>query len=341
MKMTTFIIRRLLLLIPVLLGVAVFVFALTRISGNPAAAYITERMSAQQIAEIKASLHLNDPIYVQFYYWLDGIIHGNWGISKVAGNIPVTEAITTFFPATFELALVSMVIAIFVGIWLGTVSAVRRDTPTDHATRIMALAGVALPVFIFGLALKWVFAYQLNWFPLGGRISDVYVIENPVIKYTGFMLVDTILNLNADAFFDALWHLILPATVLAFGTIAIITRIMRGSMLEVLSLDYVKTARSKGLPEKTVIRKHARRNALIPTTTVIGLAFGGLLTGAVMTETIYQWPGLGWWATSATLANDWASIMGFTLITAIVYVIANLIVDVLYAYLDPRVKLGE
>jgi len=326
-------------LIPVLIGVSIFVFMLTRISGNPAAAYITEKMTPAQIAIIKENMHLNDPLWVQFYYWFDGILHGNWGISKAAANIPVTEAIATFFPATFELTLVSIILAVFIGIALGTVSAVHRNTPIDHATRILALAGVCLPVFILGIALKYAFSFQLGLFPLGGRIDDYYLIQDPFLSYTGFLLLDTLLSLNFEAFLDALWHLCLPAITLAFGTIAIVTRIMRGSMLEVLSQDYVKTARSKGLPEKAVIRKHARRNALIPTTTVVGLAFGGLLTGAVLTETIWQWPGLGNWAASATLSNDWASVMGFTLITAFIYVIVNLIVDVMYAYLDPRVKL--
>lgn len=340
MKMRTFIIRRMLLLIPVLIGVSIFVFMLTRIAGNPAAAYITERMTPAQIAEIEARYHLDEPLVVQYIYWLQGILHGDWGYSKVA-KLPVTDAIKEFFPATFELTLTSIVIAMVVGIALGTISAVRRDTPTDHGTRVLALAGVCLPVFILALILQYVFASQLGWFPIIGRYDDQLYNDVSFQDYriTGFLLVDTILRLDWTRFYDAVWHLVLPAICLAFGSIAIITRIMRGSMLEVVNQDYIKTARSKGLPEKVVVKKHARRNALIPTVTVIGLAFGGLLGGAVLTETIFAWPGMGQWAAAASVYNDWASILGFTLITALVYVFVNLVVDVMYAYLDPRVRL--
>lgn len=340
MKMRTFIIRRLLLLIPVLIGVSIFVFMLTRIAGNPAAAYITERMTPDQIADIEARYHLDEPLVVQYIYWLQGILHGDWGYSKVA-KLPVTDAIKEFFPATFELTFTSIIIAVVIGIALGTISAVRRDTPTDHGTRVLALAGVCLPVFILALILQFTFAYQLGWFPVTGRFDDQLYNDVSFQDYriTGFLLVDTILRLDWIRFYDAVWHLVLPAICLAFGSIAIITRIMRGSMLEVVNQDYIKTARSKGLPEKVVVKKHARRNALIPTVTVIGLAFGGLLGGAVLTETIFAWPGMGQWAAAATVYNDWASILGFTLITALVYVFVNLIVDVMYAYLDPRVRL--
>jgi ABC-type dipeptide/oligopeptide/nickel transport system permease component len=338
LRMRTYIARRLLLLIPVLLGVSILVFTLTRVTGNPAAAYITEKTPPEAVEAIKEKLHLNDPIYVQYFFWLGSMLQGDWGISKVNANKPVTESIAEFFPATFELTMVSIIIAIIVGIALGTVSAVRRDKPIDHATRLMALSGVSLPVFVLALILQFIFYFHLGWFPYGGRISDQFIIQDWT-QYTNFYLIDSLLNGKVDLFVDVAWHLVLPAVTLAFGTIAIITRMMRSSMLEVLGQDYIKTARSKGLPEKTVIRKHARRNALIPTTTIIGLAFGGLLAGAVLTETIFVWPGLGTWSVSALLQNDWASILGFTILIAIVFVLANLIVDVLYAYLDPRVRL--
>jgi len=337
--MRTYIVRRLLLLIPVLLGVSILVFALTRVTGNPAAAYITEKMTIEQVEAITESLHLNDPVYIQYFYWLGGMLQGDWGISKVNADEPVTKSIAEFFPATFELTMVSIIFAIIIGIALGTISAVRRDKPIDHATRLLALSGVSIPVFVLALILQFVFYYHLGWFPSGGRISDQYIIEG-FTNYTNFYLIDSLLNGRFDMFLNVAWHLVLPAITLAFGTIAIITRMMRSSMLEVLSQDYIKTARSKGLPEKTVINKHARRNALIPTTTIIGLAFGGLLAGAVLTESIFYWPGLGRWSVAALLVNDWASILGFTVLIAIVFVLANLIVDILYAYLDPRVRLG-
>ncbi len=347
LRLRTFVIRRLLLLIPVLLGVSLFVFALTRIAGDPAAAYITEKMGPQQIAIIKEQFHLNAPIPEQYYYWLDGVVHGNWGYSKVDG-VPVTTAIANHFPATFELTLVSMVIAVVIGITMGTISAVRRDTAVDHSTRMVALAGVALPIFVLGLIMQYIFSYQLGWLPINGDkdVQGLYLINAPswflsngTTSPTGYLLLDTIFHNDWTRFIDALQHIILPAITLSFSSIAIITRIMRGSMLEVMNLDYVKTARSKGLPERVVIKKHARRNALIPTTTVVGLSFGGLLGGAVLTESIFSWPGLGRWSAQSTLTNDWASILGFTLITAVIYVLANLIVDIMYAYLDPRVRL--
>lgn len=318
---------------------SIVVFSLTRIAGNPIAAYVTERMTPQQIAVIEERFHLSEPVYVQYFYWLDGLVHGDWGYSQTA-HLPVTEAIAAYFPATFELTLVSLLIAIVLGIALGTVSAVRRDTPVDHATRVMALSGVSLPIFWLGLMLQYIFAFQLKWVPLEGRF-DVYLglAQPKLTQYTGFRLIDTLLNGNLVLFGDAVTHIILPAITLSFGTIAIISRIMRSSMLEVLNQDYVRTARSKGLPERLVTRKHARRNALIPTTTVIGLSFGGLLGGAVLTESIFNWPGLGRWSATATITNDFASILGFTLLSAFIYVLVNLAVDVLYAYLDPRVRL--
>jgi len=186
--------------------------------------------------------------------------------------------------------------------------------------------------------LLWIFYFNLNWFPNGGWVSDDFRLAG-LPHYTGLPLLDAVLSGNVPLVWDEIWHIALPAITLSFGTIAIITRIMRASMLEVLSQDYIKTARSKGLSEKVVINKHARRNALIPTTTVIGLAFGGLLTGAVLTETIFQWPGIGQWAASAMSRLDSNAIMAFVLVMAMIYVVVNLIVDLLYAYLDPRVRL--
>lgn len=338
MRLTAYIIRRLLLLIPVLLGVSLLVFGLTRISGDPGAAYITEKMNEHQIEQIYEKFHLNEPIWTQYVYWLEGILQGDWGLSKVQNNRPVLDTIGIFFPATFELTLVSILIAIVVGVFIGTMSSTRKDKPFDHTVRVISLIGVSLPIFWLGLILLQVFYLNLGWFPNGGRYSDVYFIQG-LPRITGFLLLDSLLIGNFGLFGDALWHIFLPAITLAFGTIAVIIRIMRSSMLEVLNQDYIKTARAKGLPEKVVIKKHARRNALIPTTTVVGLSFGGLLGGAVLTETIFRWPGLGKWAASAILRLDWASIMGFTLLVAIIYVLVNLIVDLMYAYLDPRVKL--
>jgi len=337
MRLASYIAKRLLLLIPVLLGVSILVFTLTRFAGDPAAAYATEKTTDAQLDLIREKFHLNEPIINQYWYWLDGVFHGDWGYSRSA-RLPVTDAIVEFFPATFELTLISMVIAVVIGVALGTISAVKRDTPVDHGTRIMALSGVSLPIFWLALMLQYVFYYAIPIFPAAGQYGDKYILTG-VPDYTGFLLVDSLLAGNLPLFGDAIMHIVLPAVTLSFGSIAIITRIMRSSMLEVLNQDFVKTARAKGLSEKVVIRKHARRNALIPTTTVVGLSFGGLLGGAVLTESIFSWPGLGRWSSTAILSNDWASILGFVLLVSIIYVFVNLIVDLMYAYLDPRVRL--
>jgi ABC-type dipeptide/oligopeptide/nickel transport system permease component len=232
---------------------------------------------------------------------------------------------------------VSMFMAVTMGIGLGTRAAVKVNSPFDQGTRVMSLVGVSIPVFWLGVLLLAVFYYYLGGPFEPGRIDKQF---DSAWYPTHFYLIDSILNLNWNMFVSTVEHLLLPSITLAFSSTAIIIRIMRSSMLEVLGSEYIRTARSKGLPEREVIRRHARRNALIPTTTVVGLSFGGLLGGAVLTETIFLWPGLGRWAADAALNLDTAGIMGFTMLTAIIYVLANLIVDITYAHLDPRVRLG-
>ncbi len=327
------------MIIPVLIGVSIIIFTLTRLAGDPAAAYINEKMTASQIADVYEKYHFNEPPYVQYFYWLSGIVNMDWGWSKTAG-MPVTDAITYYLPATFELALASIVLAVGIGIALGTASAVKKNKPFDHTTRVVSLVGVSIPVFWLGLLLLLLFYSNLHWAPKGGRYSDSFISAVSAQSGTGFLTIDSLLMGNLNLFADVLWHLALPAVTLSFASIALILRMQRNSMLEVLQLDYVKTARAKGLPENVVIKRHARKNALIPTTTVVGLAFGALLSGAVLTESIFSWPGLGRWSARSILRMDTASILGFCLLIAFIYVIANLVVDIMYAYLDPRVKLG-
>jgi ABC-type dipeptide/oligopeptide/nickel transport system permease component len=264
------------------------------------------------------------------------VVHGDWGYSQITKD-PVLKTIGEKFPATFELSAIAMMIAVSIGITTGTRAAVKVNSPFDQGTRVLSLVGVSIPVFWLGVLLLALFYYYLGGPFEPGRIDKMY---DSVPKPTHFMLIDSALNLNWNMFVNAIEHLLLPSITLAFASMAIIIRIMRSSMLEVLGSEYIRTARSKGLPEKMVIRRHARRNALIPTTTVVGLSFGGLLGGAVLTETIFLWPGLGRWAADAALNLDTAGIMGFTMLTAIIYVLANLIVDIIYAQLDPRVRLG-
>ncbi|HKZ23340.1 MAG TPA: ABC transporter permease [Thermoplasmata archaeon] len=350
MKLRDYVIRRLLLLIPVLIGVSIITFTLSRSIGNPAAVYIDERCSANPrcVESVIERFGFNQPIWVQYVRYMQGLLTGDLGYSRTA-VLPVSEAIMQKFPATFELASASMILAVILGIPLGVLSATRRDRPVDHGARIFALSGVSVPVFWLGLMLKYTLYYLpvvyfgSSFLPVTGRHSptEYGVPGAPVPEVTHFYVVDAILSARLDGLWDAISHLILPSITLTYVTMALITRMMRSSMLEVMNQEYIKTARSKGLSEKVVIRKHARRNALIPTTTVIGLAFGGLLSGAVLTETIFDWPGLGQWSASAIVNLDGAAIMGFTLLAAVTYVLANLFVDILYAYLDPRIRLGE
>lgn len=340
--MLTYIVRRLLLLIPVLIGVSILTFTIIRLAGDPTLTYLQnpERATPQQIAEIRDKFHLDEPLYVQYWYWLDGVLHGDLGWSKTA-TAYTTDAIAQRFPATFELAILATFFAVIFGIYLGTMSAIRVNSITDQSTRVVALVGVSIPVFWLGIMLIMIFYNRLGWAPIpNGRYTFTRFSLADLHSHTGFLLFDTLWSRNWSFFWDVVGHLILPAITLAFASTAIIIRMMRSSMLEVLGAEYVKTARSKGLPEKVVIKKHARRNALIPTTTVIGLSFGGLLGGAVLTETVFSWHGLGEWTGSAAVNLDTAAIMGFTLLTAVIYVLANLIVDIVYAYLDPRVRLG-
>jgi len=353
MRLRDYVIRRVLLLIPVLIGVSIVTFALTRaVAGpfGPASVYIDERCGQNPacVEGVIKKYGFDQPYVVQYVRYIQSLLTGDLGYSQTA-RTSVGEAIGLKFPATFELSSAAMIISVAIGIPLGVVSATRRNKPADHATRMFALSGVSVPVFWLGLMLKFALYYipilliGVALFPVSARSSPtMYGIPGaPVPSITNLYVIDSILALSWDGLLDAVSHLVLPAITLSFVTMAVITRMMRSSMLEVLNQEYIKTARSKGLSEKVVVRKHARRNAMIPTTTVIGLSFGGLLGGAVLTETIFDWPGLGQWSALAIVQFDYAAIMGFTLLAAIIYVLANLVVDILYAYLDPRIRLGE
>ena len=349
MRMKDYLVRRLLLLIPVLVGISLVTFTLSHMIGDPIAAYLSgsaiAHIKEQQIQQIIKAHHLDEPIYVQYWYYLNDLIRGDWGVSRSDHNRPVTVSIQNYFPATFELTLVAIVFSLLMGIPIGVISATRKDKPVDHITRLFSLAGISIPIFWFALLLQYGFFYQLTinnlpHFPLEGRIDDFVMIAHPLRTVTGLYIVDSVITGNAAALLSSVAHIILPGFTLAYSTLALIARMMRSSMLEVLRQDYITLARSKGLSERVVIYKHALRNAMIPTVTITGLAFGGLLAGAVLTETVFSWPGIGRWATGAILTDDIGAIMGFTLLIAVVYVLANLIVDLIYVALDPRIKLG-
>lgn len=336
MQIRQYIVRRLLMLPLIMLGVSVVVFTLTRFTGSPVGIYATPNMSPAQVAALEARYHLDDPIPVQYVYWLGGVLRGDLGWSGVS-VAPVTDIVPVKLAATLELAVFAAVIAILGGIALGTLAGVRRNRLPDHFARLFAISGASTPTFWFGLLLLIPFYVVLAWFPLGRATPEVY---DRLDHYTGLYTVDAVLNLDAGAFGDALWHLALPAITLGYSAMAIIVRMMRSSMVEKMSEDYVDAARAKGLPEKQVIRRHARRNALVPTSTVIGLSFGFLLQGSVVVELIFRWPGIGQWVTDAILSGDQATIMAYVLVTSLIFMIVNLIVDVAYAYLDRRVVLG-
>jgi ABC-type dipeptide/oligopeptide/nickel transport system permease component len=335
MKPHGYIIRRLILLIPILIGVSVITFILTHLTGDPIAAWVTPKTPLSMYPLIRQQHHLNDPIIVQYIYYVNDLLHFNLGLSASEGGRPVASALADYFPATAELTIAAMILILLIGIPIGIISAIRKDCIEDHIVRIFSLCGVSIPVFWFALILQYIFYLKLGWLPLGGRLP---VTMMPPHRVTGFYTMDSLLAGQYDTFAQAVIHLILPAFCLAFSSLAVISRLIRSSMLEAMAQDFIQTARAKGLSERVVILKHALRNALIPTTTMSGLAFAGLLSGAVLIETIFMWPGIGRYSTKAITSNDFASIMGFTLLVVIVFVLVNLVVDILYAYIDPRVK---
>jgi len=328
----------------VILGVTVLSFYLSRgIPGiDPVAAYVTERTPDEVIEKLRIQLGLNQPLPIQYFYYLRDLISGNWGYSRSLTQ-PVVEALAQRFPATFELTMFAIILSVGIGVPLGIISAIKNNRAPDHASRLYALTGVSIPVFWFGLLLQIVFFYQFRqWglpsLPSSGRFDAVLNLEHPIQHITGLAVLDSLITGNFIMTQDAIAHLILPAFALSFISTGVIARIMRSSMMEVLRQDYIIMARSKGLSERVVIYRHALKNALIPAVTVAGLIFGGLLSGAVLTETIFTWPGIGRLAATSIIRNDTALILGFVIIAAAIVVIANLLVDILYGYLDPRIK---
>lgn len=336
MQVRQYVLRRLLFLPLVVLGVSIIVFALTRFSGSPVAIYQHPDMSQEQIAVLQSRYHLDDPVPVQYLFWLKGAVSGDLGWSGVS-VAPVVDVIPNKLAATMELAICAGLVAVLLGVALGTIAGARKDRAADHFVRLFAISGASVPIFWFGLLLLIPLYVEWGVFPIGRSSPEFFErIGHP----TGMYTIDALLNLDLRAFLDAVWHLTLPAITLGFATTAIIARMMRSSMVEEVTEDYVDAARAKGLPERLVIRRHARRNALMPTVTVIGLSFGFLLQGTVAVELIFRWPGLGQWVTSAITAGDQATIMAYVLVTSLIFLLVNLLVDVAYAYLDRRVVLG-
>jgi peptide/nickel transport system permease protein len=323
-------------MIPVLIGVTLLTFIISRVViPNPARAWAGLKASQATVEAIAARYHLHDPLYLQYYYYIRDLLSGDWGISPVTGQ-SVLENVSGFFPATLELALVSIIIAAVLGIPLGVYSAVHQDKGIDHAVRLFSLGTYCAPPFLMALVLQLLFSYWIRILPSGGRLSPF--IQAPP-KITGLLILDSILNGNPQALGSALIHISLPAFSLALITFGLITRLTRSSMLEVLRQDYVRTARAKGLFERAVIFKHALRNALTSVVTVLALLFAFMLSGAIVIEYIFNWPGIGRYAVQSILSLDLPSVMGTTLVFTFAVVTVNLLADIAYAALDPRIRL--
>ncbi len=333
--MWAYLVRRLLLALVAVFGVLVIVFFLSHvIPGDPIAAILGPQAPEHVIEDLRHRWGLDRPIPEQFVLFLGQLARGDLGTS-IATKRPVLQDLREFFPATIELATTAIIVGVLLGLAVGIASAVTRGSWIDHTVRFLSLIGLSLPVFWLGLILLVVFYFWLGVLPGPGQL-DIFVTRPPVV--TGMILVDSLLARDFAALRNAFGHLVLPAVVLGSHALVGIARITRASMLEVLGQEYIKVARAKGLAERTVILRHALKNALLPIITVIGIYYGGLLEGAVLTETIFAWPGLGRYATSAILSQDFASIMGVTVLIALIFSLANLVVDLAYGLLNPKIR---
>jgi dipeptide transport system permease protein len=333
--MLRFILHRLAVIVPTFIGITIVAFAFIRLlPGDPVLLLAGERsISPERHAELLHQFGFDRPLWQQYLDYLGALLHGDFGVS-FSTKRPVIDEFFARFPATVELSICAMILAIVIGIPAGIVAAVRRGTHWDHGIMTAALVGYSMPIFWWALLLIIVFSGALGWTPVSGRIGLMFFFK-PV---TGFMLIDSLLSGQAGAFRSAVSHLILPAIVLATIPLAVIARQTRSAMLEVLSEDYVRTARAKGLSARRVVGIHALRNALIPVVTTIGLQIGILITGAILTETIFSWPGIGKWVVDSIFRRDYFVVQGALLLIAIFVMAVNLIVDVLYGLINPRIR---
>ena len=334
------VIRRLFFLVFVLIGLSAVTFTLSHlIAGDPARMIAGPRASKEQVDRIREELGYNDPVAVQYVNYVRGLFHGDLGES-ISTRQPITEDLKRYLPATAELALFAFVLSTVVGVPLGVVSAVRRDSWIDNLSRFVSITGLALPVFWLAIMAQFVFYSKVpSWMqlPAGERLpQDV----DPPRTITTFYTVDSLLTGEWSTFGTAVKHLLLPTLVLAYGSLAVITRMVRGSMLEVLNQEYIRTARAKGLQQGAVVRRHALKNALLPAVTSLGLQAGLLLSGVFLVEWVFSWPGIGRYAVTAIDKIDYSAIMATTLIVAATFVLLNLVVDILYLFLDPRISYG-
>ncbi len=330
-----FLIWRLVLLIPTLIGLTILTFVISRVvPADPAKLAAGPRATPDMVETIRGKYGLDKPLVEQYFIYAGNLFKGDFGESILTQH-QVAEDLRDRFPATLELVIAAMVVAIAIGIPLGIVSAVYQNRWPDQVTRVFAISSVSIPSFWFGIILQLAIASKLGILPLSRRYPT---LETPPESRTGFLTLDSFIAGNLGAVWTATQHLILPATVLAIAPLAIIMRTLRGGMLEVMSQDFVRSARAKGLSERKVIRAHVMKNAFIPSLTMIGLAFGWTLGGTVLVESVFDWPGIGKYAVDAAVRLDFDPIMGVTLLVGIVFIVLNLLVDLLYGFLDPRIS---
>jgi peptide/nickel transport system permease protein len=331
-----FVVRRLLLLVPILLGLSLLVFLWIRaLPAGPAQSLLGERATPETIRQIEEQYGLNEPIHVQYWSYLRTVGQGDLG-TTIRTRRPVTDELKERFPATIELTFAALLFATLLGVPLGFVAAKRYGTWVDHSSLVVSLIGISIPVFFLAILLKYVFAVKLGLLPTVGRISVLIDLEHP----TNFYLIDALIAGDPEAFWDVSKHLILPAIALGSIPLAITARITRAAVLDVQNEDYIRTARAKGLPPRTVDIRHIFRNALLPIVTIIGLQMGLLLSGAVLTETVFAFPGMGTWLVEAIRQRDYAILQGGILFVSFVFVIVNLLVDISYALINPRIRVS-
>jgi peptide/nickel transport system permease protein len=326
---------RLVLLIPVVFGITVLTFVVSHVvPADPVAFVAGERARGEQIERLRKQYGLDRPLPLQYVHYVGGLLRGDLGRSLVSRR-DVIEDLTQYLPATIELTLAAMVLIVLVGVPLGVLNAIRQDTWLDHTSRVLSMVGISMPTFWLGLLFQLLFYRVLAWLPIATRLSDLL---SPPPRLTGLYTVDALLAGQPDVFVDATKHLVLPAVTLCVASLATVSRQVRSAMLEVLRQPYIRTAHAKGLYGGAVVARHALRNALIPTVTIIALQTGSLLSGAVLTETVFSWPGLGLYALRSVLALDYHPVMSVALVVAVMYTLVNLGADLLYAVIDPRVE---
>jgi len=338
--MWKYVAQRLLMMVAILFGVLVITFALSRIlPGSPIEMMLGHRPTQEQIDLARSEYGLDQSIPAQFFHYVSGVVQGDFGVS-LRTRQPVLDDLLERMTATFELTTLAVILVIVLGIPLGVLSAVRQNTLSDHLTRSLSIAGMALPVFLIGMILQMVFYGWLGWFPLQGRMNVEVLLDSPFDRVTGLYLVDTLLSGQWPAFKSAAAHLVLPVLTLSIASLSVIIRITRNTMVEVLSEDFIRTARAYGLPDRMVYFRYALKATLIPMMTIIGLTYGFMLGGSVVVEYVYDWPGLGGYVVGAITQNDFPAVMGVTLFLATIYLSINLIVDLLYFAVDPRLQVS-